>query len=152
MNALPTRGRTFITKSHTIWHGHLGASKLRTSTFRECSKTTISLKPSADAGWHQFITFLSYKVEWENGQLEKVDRWFASSKTCSVCGWKHHELKLRQREWPCQACGTIHDRDENAALNILNYELPMENREVTPVRDDQPVGSQDRKPCTFRSG
>ncbi len=106
----------------------------------------------SDAGWNQFITFLSYKVEWENGHLEKVDRWFASSKTCSVCGWKNHELKLHQREWTCQACGAIHDRDVNAAQNILSYELPMEHREVTPVRDDQPVGSQGRKPCTFRSG
>lgn len=48
-----------------------------------------------------------------------VDRWFPSSKMCNDCGHIHQELKLSEREWTCQACGSIHDRGYNAALNIL---------------------------------
>lgn len=76
-------------------------------------------KSIADAGWSQFVGFCEYKAGWTGGQIEKRDRFFASSKLCSACGEINHQLKLSDREWIC-SCGTVHDRDENAAVNILN--------------------------------
>jgi putative transposase len=64
---------------------------------------------------------LGYKSEWRGGFTEKVDRWFASSKACSVCGLVNQELKLHHRFWTCQ-CGAQHDRDHNAAKNIECFE------------------------------
>lgn len=52
-------------------------------------------------------------------KLYFVDRFYPSSKTCSVCGYKKHDLKLSDREWTCPQCGEHHDRDINAAMNIL---------------------------------
>ena len=51
-------------------------------------------------------------------QLVKVDRWFPSTKTCSCCGTTGHKLSLSDREWTCPDCGTLHDRDRNAAMNL----------------------------------
>lgn len=53
--------------------------------------------------------------------VEKIDRFFASSKTCSDCGAKNTLLKMSDREWACSECGVLHDRDVNAAINILNW-------------------------------
>ena len=68
-----------------------------------------------DVGWSQFVNFLNYKCS----KLIKIDRFFASSQICSVCGFKNEKLKnLSIRNWSCPNCGTKHDRDVNAALNI----------------------------------
>lgn len=77
-------------------------------------------KSITDAGWGQFVGFCEYKASQTGGQVQKRDRFFASSKLCSVCGQINHQLKLSDREWLCTGCGTLHDRDENAATNILN--------------------------------
>ena len=79
-----------------------------------------------EAGWSGFVNMLEYKCLWKGKNLIKADRWFASSKICSACGEKYSELRLNEREWTCQACGTIHDRDINAAVNIKNW--PVERR------------------------
>jgi len=72
-----------------------------------------------DNGWGMFTTFLKYKLEDMGKQLVKVDKWFASSQTCHVCGYKNTATKnLSIRAWDCPNCGTRHDRDENAAINI----------------------------------
>ncbi len=73
----------------------------------------------ADAGWSQFINFLTYKQAWAGGEIIHVDRFYPSSKTCSCCGAKNNNLKLSDRRWVCPGCGVIHDRDTNAAINIL---------------------------------
>ncbi len=73
----------------------------------------------ADVSWSKFISILSYKCEWNGVKLHKINRWFASSKTCSECGYQIDKLDLSIREWQCSDCGSIHDRDINAALNIL---------------------------------
>lgn len=78
-------------------------------------------KSVADNGWGMFVTFLQYKLEEVGKQLVKVDRFFASSQICNVCGYKNPETKnLSIRAWDCPECGTHHDRDVNAAINIRN--------------------------------
>jgi transposase len=66
---------------------------------------------------------LAYKCEWYGKILEPVDRWYASSKTCSNCRYKLDELRLDERQWRCPKCGTCHDRDINAAQNLLTEGL-----------------------------
>ena len=61
-----------------------------------------------------------YKSNWYDRNVVQVDQWFPSSKLCSVCGFKHTELTLNDREWVCPVCLTKHDRDVNAANNIKN--------------------------------
>ena len=70
-------------------------------------------------GWSGLVDKLSYKAEWYGRTLVQVDRFYPSSKLCHECGWKYKELKLSEREWTCWNCGMRHDRDVNAALNIL---------------------------------
>ena len=76
-------------------------------------------KAIADAGWNQFVNFVEYKAGWDGREVLRVDRFFPSSKLCSDCGTKHKSLTLNIRQWVCTECGVIHDRDENAAINIL---------------------------------
>jgi putative transposase len=76
-------------------------------------------RPIADAGWGEFRRQLEYKATWYGRTLVVVDQWFPSSKTCGSCGHKLDELRLDQREWTCPKCGTTHDRDLNAAKNVL---------------------------------
>lgn len=67
---------------------------------------------------YEFRRQLEYKSKWYGRELILVDRWFPSSKTCSCCGWKNKDLKLSDREFKCQDCGSVLDRDLNASLNI----------------------------------
>lgn len=89
---------------------------LRISNMSRNHKLAKSL---VDEGWCQFTEMLKYKLEWYGGQLIKIDRYFASSKTCVVCGYKIKKLPLYVREWTCPQCGEVLDRDLNAAYNIL---------------------------------
>lgn len=73
----------------------------------------------SDAGWSELVRQLEYKSEWYGRGLIKVDRFFPSSKTCSECGSVLDRLDLGVRSWKCPSCGASHDRDHNAAKNIL---------------------------------
>ena len=85
-------------------------------------------KSVSDNGWGMFVTFLKYKLEEQGKQLVKVDRFFASSQLCNACGYKNSETKdLRIRAWICPECGTHHDRDTNAAINIRNEGMRLVN-------------------------
>ena len=77
-------------------------------------------KSIGDAGWSAFIAMLNYKGDWYGCQVDKVSRWYPSSKTCSACGAVMEAIPLHVREWQCPVCGVVHDRDVNAAINILN--------------------------------
>jgi putative transposase len=70
-------------------------------------------------GWGEFRRQLEYKCERYGRRLVVIDRWYPSSKTCSACGHRLMDLSLSTRNWRCPSCGTRHDRDINAAKNIL---------------------------------
>jgi putative transposase len=72
----------------------------------------------SDCGWGMFTNFLAYKLERKGAKLVEIDRWFPSSKLCSNCFYEMDEMPLDIREWTCPNCGTHHDRDGNAAINI----------------------------------
>lgn len=81
-------------------------------------------KSISDCGWYELIMQLQYKAKWNKRTYIKVDRFFASSQLCHICGYKNIETKDTEvREWTCPECGTYHDRDINAAINILNEGL-----------------------------
>ena len=77
-------------------------------------------KAISDVCWSKFIDTLEYKSGWNDKSVVHIDRFFPSSKTCSKCGWINNNLTLKDREWTCPKCGEKHDRDFNAATNILN--------------------------------
>jgi putative transposase len=77
-------------------------------------------KSIGDASWYELIRQLEYKSAWNGRVYHKVDRFFPSSQLCSSCGFKYEAVKTKNlREWRCPNCGTYHDRDINAAMNIL---------------------------------
>jgi putative transposase len=77
----------------------------------------------SDVSWSTFVNMLEYKGEWYGVNILKIGRFEASSKTCSNCGNSNKELTLKDREWTCVKCKTVHDRDVNAAINIKNFSL-----------------------------
>ena len=72
----------------------------------------------SDVGFGMFRSQIEYKAKRYSTRLVIADRWYPSSRLCSVCGWKNEALTLKDREWVCHECGTHHDRDHNAALNL----------------------------------
>ena len=74
----------------------------------------------ADMGFFEFRRQLEYKAVQRGVMIVVADRWYPSSKTCSNCGHKLEALSLSVREWSCPACGSIHNRDVNAAINLKN--------------------------------
>lgn len=80
-------------------------------------------KSISDAAWSQFIEILKYKASWNGKNILVIDRFAPSSKLCSCCGHKLEKLSLSVREWNCPSCGTEHDRDINASINIKNIAI-----------------------------
>ena len=75
------------------------------------------------ASWAEFVRQLTYKAERNGKNVIKIGRFEPSSKTCSVCGYVKTDLELKDREWTCPVCGTHHDRDINASINIKQFVL-----------------------------
>ena len=84
----------------------------------------------------EYQTDLNYKAEWYGKTIIVVDRFYPSSKICSLCGTINHKLTLKYRLWTCQQCGSYHDRDINASVNLMLYGIKrvgMERLELKPV-------------------
>lgn len=81
----------------------------------------------SDASWSTFVSMLEYKAEWYGRNILKIGRFEPSSKMCSECGWMKKDLTLNIREWKCEECGILHDRDINAAKNIKCFGLHVKN-------------------------
>ena len=75
-----------------------------------------------NVAWSRFTGMLVYKSEWHERKLEKANRYYGSSKTCNCCKHINHSLSLKDRVWECNNCHAVHDRDENACLNLYDYE------------------------------
>ena len=92
-------------------------------------------KSISDAGWAEFVRQLEYKAHWYGRELVGIDRWYPSSKRCADCGDTRVNMPLKVREWSCPQCGSTHDRDINAARNILAAGLAVSalGESVNPV-------------------
>ncbi|MGW7616067.1 RNA-guided endonuclease InsQ/TnpB family protein [Streptomyces antimycoticus] len=88
-------------------------------TVRNLLKNGRLARAISDAAWSQFRSMLEYKARWYGREVIAVDRWFPSSKLCSNCGTPQNTMPLSVRTWTCGSCGVSHDRDVNAARNIL---------------------------------
>ncbi|NVM30512.1 MAG: IS200/IS605 family element transposase accessory protein TnpB [Candidatus Helarchaeota archaeon] len=84
----------------------------------------LSKSVTLDFSWYQFISYLRYKLEWQGKHLVLVDRFFPSSKRCSVCGQINNDLQLSEKTWTCP-CGATHDRDVNASTNLKEEGLKI---------------------------
>lgn len=94
-------------------------------------------KQISDVAWGQFIALLEYKGDLYGCEINRVDRFFPSSKRCSNCGYIKEDLILKDREWDCPECYTHHDRDINAAQNILLFcesKILLEGQKSTPKK------------------
>jgi putative transposase len=99
-------------------------------------------KAISDVGWGEIVRQLEYKAKWYGRTVVKIDRWEPTSKTCSACGYKLDTLTLDVREWVCPECGVCHDRDINAACNILAAGLAVVSACGESVRPVASKGSQ----------
>ncbi len=97
----------------------------------------------SEANLSELVRQLDYKAEWYGRELIKIDRYFPSSKHCSNCGHVVEKLPLSIREWNCPKCGTHHDRDINASINILRMGTPV-GVSVSAVADMKSVSESYR--------
>jgi putative transposase len=124
LHKLSTR---LINENQVIVIESLAASNMQKN---RCLSKSIS-----DAGWSEFVRQLEYKAHWYGRELIGIDKWYPSSKRCSGCGHTAKAMPLKVREWTCPECGSVHDRDINAARNVLAAGLAVSahGETVSPV-------------------
>ena len=100
---------------------NMKSKKLRIGEYR---KSRLSLNRNlTDVSFGMFKQFLTYKANWNNKTVIKVNKYYPSSKLCHICGYKKIDITLKDRSWTCPICNTRHNRDYNASINILNEGL-----------------------------
>jgi putative transposase len=109
-------------------------------------------KSISDAGWGEFLRQLGYKAERGGCRFEAIDRFFPSSKRCHRCGTIKADLTLADREWDCPVCQTHHDRDVNAALNILHAGRALTELKTEPRRAGMARTQTPGETCARRAG
>ena len=112
------RRRDFLHKLTTRLARENQAVVIEDLNVRNMTRNHFLARAISDAAWRQMRAMLEYKCRWYGRDLIVIDRWYPSSKTCSACGHGAAILPLSVREWECATCGTRHDRDINAAINI----------------------------------
>ena len=105
----------------------------------------------SDASWGEFVRQLEYKCEQSGATLVKIGRFFPSSRLCPMCGTINHELTLSEREWECE-CGAAHDRDLNAARNIRDEAVRLNQCPVVATSDKNARGPSVRPELAGSSG
>ena len=85
--------------------------------------------------WFEFVAMLKYKADWNGKNIIRIGRFDPSSKTCHCCGYVKSDLDLDDRKWTCPHCGTRHDRDINAAMNIKQFALRNNGPQVSGLLD-----------------
>jgi putative transposase len=110
---------------------------------RGLARTRLA-KSVHDAGWSAFVSMLEYKAKLYGRDFHRIGRWEPTSQVCSACGVKDGPKPLNVREWECEACGAVHDRDVNAARNILalgrRERLNARGGQVRPAATPAPAG------------
>ena len=101
-----------------------------------------------DASFHEIRRQIEYKCLWYGKTLVIADRFYASSRICSACGWHNDSLTLRDREWECPVCHTKHDRDRNAALNLESFGLKALARDAGEVKPPEKPSVDEHGVCT----
>jgi putative transposase len=103
------------------------AISLETLNVKGMVKNHCLAQSISDAGWSSFVTKLTYKANRLGKTILRIGRFEPSSKLCNVCGYHNSNLTLKDREWFCPDCSTVHDRDINAAINIKKFSLQDQN-------------------------
>lgn len=107
-----------ITRSIVENHDSIAVESLNVKGMQRNRHLAYAL---SDAAIGDILSKLAYKAVWHRREIRAIDRWTPSSKRCSCCGYIKRGLKLSEREWTCPSCRKRHDRDINAAINILDY-------------------------------
>ena len=98
----------------------IGIETLNMQAMSQCLNLA---KSTLDNAWGSFVNMLEYKCDWYGKHLVFADKFYASTKMCSHCGYKNVELTLADREWDCPICHTHHNRDQNAGINLMNLAI-----------------------------
>ncbi|WP_406271105.1 transposase [Actinacidiphila glaucinigra] len=146
------RRRDFLHKLSTRLVRENQTVVIEDRTVRNLLKNGKLARAISDVAWTNLRTMLEYKCAWYGRELVVVDRWFPSSKLCGNCGTVREKLPLNVREWTCD-CGTVHDRDMNAARNILAAGLAVSacGGGVRPQRESSRTGRSSVKQETQRA-
>jgi putative transposase len=111
--------RDFLHKLSTRLINENQVIAIESLSVKNMQKNRCLSKSISDASWSEFTRQLEYKAQWYGRTLVGIDKWYPSSKRCSDCGHTVAKMSLKVRAWTCPECGSIHDRDVNAARNVM---------------------------------